>query len=187
MAKEKIKLRDYQIKIVEEALEIRKKYFDNNTLIQAPTGSGKTIIAIALMKNELENGGSVIFLAHRRELIFQCSDKLTSYGIDNGIIMGKETRSLMPNIQVASIQTLSRRMTNKRIEPPRATLIIIDEAHHAVAKTYRQIMDYYPDAWIVGLTATPIRGDGNGLGAPFTPRLKADMNSDDPDYIKKVS
>ena len=90
------------------------------------------------------------------------------YNIEHGVIQaGYMTRPDEP-VQVASVQTLwARAVRSNRIELPAADLLIIDESHHCPATTYRKIIDAYPDAILVGLTATPCRGDGRGLGGIF--------------------
>lgn len=109
----------------------------------------------------------VLVLAHTREIIKQTSAKLFEHGIPHGIIQaGFMVRPDEP-VQVASVQTLWSRMRTNRIELPPADLLIIDEAHHCPANTYRKIIDAYPNATLIGLTATPCRGDGRGLGGIF--------------------
>jgi DNA repair protein RadD len=158
-----IKLRDYQTQVVEEvesslAGEVEK------VLVVLATGSGKTIIAAEIIRRAVDRNERVIFLAHRRELVHQCSDKLDRFGIFHGIIMAGVKPSLVPDVQVGSIQTLSARLSRGTIQPPPTDLLIFDEGHHCNANTYQKIMERYPHAKVVGLTATPIRGDGRGLG-----------------------
>ena len=110
----------------------------------------------------------MLVLAHRREIITQTSDKLRANGIPHGIILtGVKSRPL-ELVQVASIQTLwSRAVQRKNMAMPQADLLVIDECHHCPAKMYRKIIDAYPNAILLGLTATPCRGDGRGLGGIF--------------------
>lgn len=131
-------------------------------LVVLPTGSGKTVVASRLVLDAVRAGERVLFLAHRRELINQAHAQLLRAGIDTdqiGVIMGNDTRS-SPNavVQVASIDSLRRR------DCPPADLVIVDEAHRALAGSYRRVIEMYPQAWHVGLTATPYRLDGQGLG-----------------------
>jgi superfamily II DNA or RNA helicase len=137
-------------------------------LLVAPTGSGKTVIASAIVHAGAAKGRRVLFLAHRRELVMQAHAKLWSYGIDAGVIQaGFEPRLEQP-VQVGSIQTLwARAFRGSRMDPPPADLVIVDEAHRARAHTYTKILANYPDAVVLGLTATPCRGDGRGLGNAF--------------------
>jgi DNA repair protein RadD len=110
----------------------------------------------------------VLVLAHTREIIKQSSAKLFAHGIEHGIIQaGYMTKPDEP-VQIASVQTLwTRAMRTKRMDLPPADLLIIDEAHHFPANIYRRIIDAYPQATLIGLTATPCRGDGRGLGGIF--------------------
>lgn len=132
-------------------------------LVNAPTGAGKTCIAAGIVQMAIAKGKHILFLAHRRELIEQCCDKLVQAGVLNfGVIMaGKRLNNAAAPVQVASIQTLIRR------ELPPANLIIIDEAHRANARSYLSILANYPRAVVIGLTATPERTDGKGLDDLF--------------------
>jgi DNA repair protein RadD len=101
-------------------------------------------------------------LAHRREIIAQTSKKLSNIAIPHGIIMAGTQSRPLENVQVAAIQTLHRRAIGAEImELPPADLLVIDEAHHCPATTYQEIIDAYPNAILLGLTATPCRGDGS--------------------------
>jgi superfamily II DNA or RNA helicase len=132
-------------------------------LFQLPTGGGKTVIAAEIIRRAVARNSVVHFYAHRTELIQQCSNKLLELGIDHGIIQGGHWRwrPSLP-VQVASVQTLINRT---QIYPP--NIIFVDECHRAVAKTYQDIIARYPRAVILGLTATPVRSDGRGLGGMF--------------------
>lgn len=160
-------LRPYQSDViakVDAAVDAGKR----RVLLTSPTGSGKTVIAASIVNSAVSDGRRVLFLAHRRELIAQAHRKLYDLGIDAGIILaGHPPRPLEP-IQIASVQTLwARAMRSRSIDLPPADLVVIDECHHARAKTYRRIVESYPDAVVLGLTATPVRGDGRGLGGSF--------------------
>ena len=110
----------------------------------------------------------MLVLAHRREIISQTSEKLRDLGIVHGIIQAGVPARPLEDVQVASIQTLHRRAIHaETMELPRADLLVIDEAHHCPADTYSKIIASYPDAILLGLTATPCRGDGRGLGGIF--------------------
>ena len=134
-------------------------------LLVAATGSGKTVVAASIIADAVAQGKRVLFLAHRRELIAQASAKLYAAVIDHGVILAGFPPRLK---QVASIATLhSRAVRTSTIDLPPADLIVVDEAHHARARTYRQLLESYPDAVIVGITATPCRSDWRGLGDTF--------------------
>jgi DNA repair protein RadD len=139
-----------------------------------PTGSGKTIIAATAAKAAIENRHRVLFLCHRRELISQASGKLHSLGVDHGIVLpGYPTRP-GERVQVASIPTLDARTVRSRVmELPGADLVIVDECHHARARSWHRLIEAYPQATIIGLTATPCRGDGKGLGNVFEELIEA--------------
>ncbi|MBW4565179.1 MAG: DEAD/DEAH box helicase [Mojavia pulchra JT2-VF2] len=150
-------LRDYQQDLVSQTFAawssgIRK------VLLQLSTGGGKTIIFAAVASKMTAQSEGVLVVAHRQELIIQAAEKLAAVTkLQPGIIKAgyKPTDSL---IQVASIQTLARRQIY-----PTAQLVIIDEAHHSSANSYRKLLNAYPNALILGLTATPRREDGYGL------------------------
>lgn len=123
------------------------------------------MIAAQIVKGAVDKFRQVIFLAHRRELVNQSSDKLIKFGVDHGILMRGEMPYGATDVQVVSIDTFrSRCITTNKLPLPRADVIIIDEAHRSLAPTYLKILDLYPEAVVLGLTATPIRSDGKGLG-----------------------
>jgi DNA repair protein RadD len=123
-------------------------------LLICPTGGGKTVIAAEMIRSAVARSKRVLFLAHRRELIDQCFDKLCRFGVNAGVLMGTDRRrdDYFP-VQVASVQTLARRLE----QLPPADVIFVDEAHHAISNSYRTIVDRYPHAIVIGLTATPWR------------------------------
>ena len=160
-------LRPYQADVIARvALEIAAGR--RRILLVAPTGAGKTIVAATLIAQDVAQGRRVLFLAHRRELVQQASAKLYAVGVDHGIVQaGFPTRPGV-KVQVASIPTLHRRAVRSTVmDLPPANLVVVDETHHVRARSYRQILDAYPEAIILGLTATPCRGDGRGLGNVF--------------------
>lgn len=155
-------LRPYQVEAVDGAraqLAAGKK----RCLIIMPTGGGKTVVASEIIHRAEQRGSRTLFLAHRRELIAQTSEKLTRFGVRHGIIMGSERRALQHLVQVASVQTLARHQDLLS----HVDLIFFDEAHHAAAGSYTKILEWYPKARVVGLTATPWRLDGRGLADVF--------------------
>jgi superfamily II DNA or RNA helicase len=159
-------LRPYQIEVAAE-FERLVTLDRHRVIVVAPTGSGKTVIACAIIAATPRR---VLVVSHRREIVKQTSDKLTAAGVPHGVIQAGEEKKLRPMaaVQVASIQTLhARAIRSSTMLMPLADLVIIDEAHHACAATYGRILEAYPDAIVLGLTATPCRGDGRGLGGIF--------------------
>jgi superfamily II DNA or RNA helicase len=128
-----------------------------------PTGGGKTIIFSAIAQSAAAKGNRVLILVHRRELIHQASSKLQWIGLKHGIIAAGMPATDAP-VQIASVQTLARRLARMDWQPG---LIIIDEAHHATAGQWARILDHWPDAYRLGVTATPCRLDGCGLSSAF--------------------
>lgn len=159
-----VALRPYQSQAVERLRE-QFRSGKRRLLLTVPTGGGKTIIATEIVKGAVEKGNSALFVCHRRELIYQASDKLSRLGIDHGLILAGEEPNPYARVQVASIQTLHAR--KKWLELPEAQVVILDEAHHALSRTWRELVEAYPSAAVIGLTATPVRGDGKGLGHIF--------------------
>ncbi len=132
-------------------------------LLTLPTGAGKTAIAATIASLALAQGKPVMFLVHRDELIWQTSRAFDSAGVAHGIIAAGVPTCPAELVQIASVLTLAQRLGSVR----KPALIFIDEAHHAVAGTWRRIIEVWPTAWIVGLTATPERLDGQGLTDVF--------------------
>jgi superfamily II DNA or RNA helicase len=163
--------RPYQTNVVAEFMRTTAEF--KRIIIVAPTGAGKTVIAAAIIMDYVNQYKQVLVLAHRREIIGQTSRKLRDLGIWHGVILAGESEMPMAPVQVASVQTLSSRAMRQgpngttRMELPPASLVVVDECHHATAPTWSGILDAYPDAIILGLTATPCRGDGHGLGSIF--------------------
>jgi superfamily II DNA or RNA helicase len=133
-----------------------------------PTGSGKTIVARALVEGAAAKHKRVLFLAPRRELIFQTCEKLEAVGVSYGVLMAGQVPRRWEPVQVACVSTLTTRcLRNHSMALPAADLVIVDEAHLSIAKQTRALLDAYPGAVKVGLTATPARTDGKGLGAMY--------------------
>jgi DNA repair protein RadD len=155
---EALSLRPYQFEAV-DALRAQIARGIKRIVLVAPTGSGKTVMASAMIHAANEKGKRCLFLAHRRELIDQTVSKLAAFRVHAGVIMASDRRrdDFLP-VQVASVQTLAR-----RDQKPHADLIIVDECHHATSESYRKVVDAYPDAVVIGLTATPWRSDKVGL------------------------
>ena len=133
-------------------------------LIVAPTGAGKTIIFSLIVLGHLAKGGRVLVVVHRRELIRQTLAKMIAAGVERvGVIAAGWPADPDAPVQVASIQTL---LARDAALPP-ATLVVFDECHHFVAEQWGTVGAHYASAKIVGVTATPERGDGTPLGDLF--------------------
>ena len=152
-------LRDYQHELACDVLSS----FENvarTVLMQLCTGGGKSAILSYLATHE---SGGIWVIAHRQELIRQLSETLDRFHIKHGIVKSGHPFNPKARVQVASIQTLVRR--HEGMSEP--TMIIVDECHHVTAATYRKVIDSYPRARILGVTATPLRLNGQGLGEVF--------------------
>jgi superfamily II DNA or RNA helicase len=157
-------LRPYQHDVIAR-IEAEVDGGRRRVLLVAPTGSGKTVVAAALVAKAVSRQQRILFLAHRRELIQQTSAKLHAVGVDHGIIQAGFPARPGEEVQIASISTLhARALRTNKMELPAADLVVVDEAHHCRARTYRRLIEAYPSAIILGMTATPCRGDGRGLG-----------------------
>jgi DNA repair protein RadD len=157
-------LRDYQNAIIDD-LDRAIAAGHRRILLVAPTGSGKTVIGAEIIRQACID---VLVLAHRREIVTQTHRKLLDNGVRAGIIQAGVDERPLERVQVASIATLwSRAFRSDAMRRPTARILIIDEAHRSPARTYRKIVEGYPDAILIGLTATPCRGDGRGLGGIY--------------------
>ena len=133
-----------------------------------PTGCGKTIV-FANIAAELSKRERVLILAHRDELIRQAADKLHKACGEQAAIEKAEETALgsFYNITCGSVQTLMRQSRLERFPRDYYSTIIVDEAHHALSASYKTILDYWQGAKVLGVTATPDRGDKRNLGEVF--------------------
>jgi DNA repair protein RadD len=159
-------LRDYQIRacvaLRDARARARAASKQPRVLLVSPTGSGKTEVIVDRARAGIEQGLRVGIFAHRRELITQPAARLKRAGIPYGVVMaGRHPTPLAP-VQLLSVQTVIARE-----DAPDLDVLIVDEAHHATAATYRSICDAYPQASIFGFTATPERADGAAMGDAF--------------------
>lgn len=129
-------------------------------LLTQPCGSGKGLLASYIVKSAASKGKRVIFMVDRRSLVDDMSDRIKRLDVEHGVIMSTDKRKApwMP-VQVASIDTITRRDS-----PPKADLLIVDEARFSISPKWRKVFALYPDAKILGLDATPARTSGEGLG-----------------------
>jgi superfamily II DNA or RNA helicase len=156
-----ITLRDYQeilVDSVRDSFRTGKKA----PLVVSPTGSGKTVMFAYISDRTSARQKKVLILVHRQELVDQTCKTLRAFGVDHGIIAAGRTPERWRMVQVASVQTLVRRLDFFRPD-----LIIIDEAHHGTAGSWRKVIDANPQARVLGVTATPERLDGRGLSEVF--------------------
>lgn len=161
-----MELRPYQAEA--KAAIYREWENKDKTLLVLPTGCGKTIVFAIIAKERAQNG-RVLILAHREELLSQASDKIkANFGIDCAVEKADQTsiESDAPII-VGSVQTLMTEKRLSRFTHDYFKTVIIDEAHHALAKGYQNILTYFDDAKVLGVTATPDRGDMKELGETF--------------------
>jgi len=155
-----ITLRDYQEEIIEKA----RSAFRNGKkapILVLPTGAGKTICFSYMAKEAVKRGKKVMILVHRQELVYQTAEKLDFFGLEYGII-SPEFPHNDSHVQIAMVQTLAKRLD--KTEKP--DLLIIDECHHSTSITYKTII-LWANCLVLGVTATPCRLDGNGLGSIF--------------------
>ncbi len=163
-----MKLRPYQ-------QEARKSVWEEwnkgraKTLLVLPTGCGKTIVFAAVTEDSVRKGERVLILAHRGELLEQAADKIMkTTGL--GCSVEKAEQSCIGQwfrVTVGSVQTLMRAKRLEQFSPDYFDTIIIDEAHHAISDSYQIILNYFNNAKVLGVTATPDRGDQQNLGKVF--------------------
>lgn len=158
-----------------------------SVMLQMPTGTGKTRLFVSIVK-DLQNWGkqnnknvNVLLLAHRKELIQQIAQNVNiKYNLSHGIIAAQSPEQREYDIQIGSVPTLTRRLegwSDKDFD-----VIIIDEAHHVKADSYKRILQEYPNAKILGVTATPYRLNGAGFRQEFEQLIVSDPVSE---FIKK--
>jgi DNA repair protein RadD len=159
-----VSLRPFQAHAV---AEIRGAYMAGyrRVLFVLPTGGGKTYTFVHIAEQAAVRGNRVCILVHRQELVDQSSRSLHAIGCQHGVIASGYRQDLRHTVQVASVQTLARRLYT--IPPDFFQLLIVDEAHHAVAGTWAKVLAAMPRAHVLGVTATPERLDGRGLREQF--------------------
>ena len=155
-----VELRPYQLQLVDD---IRNAFRQCRRVIAvASTGAGKTVVFAYIAASAAKKGRRIVIVAHREEIVFQISNALDRLGVRNGMI--KPGRTMTDDkVQVGMIQTLARRID--RIQEP--DLIVIDECHHSPAGQWKIVTDRWSRALHLGVTATPTRTDGRGLGECF--------------------
>lgn len=163
-----MELRPYQKEAKEAVFE---QWGDGirRTLLVLPTGCGKTIVFAKITEDCVRNGDRVLILAHRGELLEQAADKIAK-ATGLGCATEKAEQSCLGSwyrITVGSVQSLMRETRLKRFPEDYFNTIIIDEAHHCISDSYQRVLKHFPDAKILGVTATPDRGDMKNLGQVF--------------------
>lgn len=153
---------------VERIVEAQKRF--RRILVASPTGSGKTLVAMELLWRARERGMTAMFMAPRRELLRQTARKLDTwaFGEYNMIVSNSRGQNLYAPLQVASVDTLvSRVIKRQRLVLPPIHYVIVDEVHLYITALRTQLMEMFPDAIIIGLTATPGRHDGRAMNIGF--------------------
>ena len=178
-------LRPYQSENKNRIYESWKKH--NVVMLQMPTGTGKTRLFVSLLRDihryaaEIKTQIRVLILVHRIELIDQISYELgVRYGLAHGIIHSQDRERPMFPFQIASVQTLNRRLD--RWSERTFDFIIVDEAHHVLAESYKKIINTYPNAKVLGVTATPYRLSGAGFRPEFDVLIESESIRE---FIKK--
>lgn len=163
-----MQLRPYQeearAKVQQEWKEGRKR-----TLLVLPTGCGKTIVFSKIIEDRVKMGERVLVLAHRSELLEQASDKLmTATGLGTALEKAENTSiGSWFRVVVGSVQTMQREKRLSQFPSNHFDTIVIDEAHHAISDGYQRVLEHFKDANVLGVTATPDRGDMRNLGSYF--------------------
>ena len=154
-------LRPYQTQLV---TEIRGQYQLGHKAVLAvlPTGGGKTVCFAHIAQAASIKGNRVLVLVHRAELLDQASRAMP---VPHGIIAANRAMDLSHTVQVASVQTVARRL--HLLPRDFFQLLVVDEAHHTTANQWAKVIEHFSQAKLLGVTATPIRGDGRGLGEHY--------------------
>jgi superfamily II DNA or RNA helicase len=163
-----MELRDYQ-QDAREAIQNEWKKGTKKTLLVLPTGCGKTIVFSKVIEDRVKKGERVLVLAHRGELLEQAADKLEkSTGLKCATEKAEQTSiGSWYRVVVGSVQTMMREKHLEQFEKEFFDTIIIDEAHHCISDGYQRVLNYFDSANVLGVTATPDRGDMRNLGSYF--------------------
>lgn len=163
-----IQLRPYQ-QASENAVFEKWSEGTKRTLLVLPTGTGKTIVFAAITERCVRNGERILILAHRGELLDQAADKIKkSTGLGCAVEKAEQScRGSFYRIVVGSVQTLMREKRLAGFPRDYFQTIVIDEAHHCISDSYQKVLQYFSDAKVLGVTATPDRGDMRDLGTYF--------------------
>ena len=157
-------LRPYQQQLITD-IRLQYQLGHRSVLAVLATGGGKTVCFSYIAQAAARKGNRVCILVHRAELLDQASRSLAGMDVQHGIIAAKRGMDLSHAVQVASVQTVARRL--HLLPRDFFQLIVIDEAHHTSAGTWARVIAHFSQAKLLGVTATPIRGDGRGLGGHY--------------------
>lgn len=163
-----MELRPYQ-KEAKDAVFEQWENGTRKTLVVLPTGCGKTIVFAKITEDCVSHGDRVLILAHRGELLDQAADKIAK-ATGLGCATEKAEQSCLGSwfrITVGSVQSMMRETRLSRFPEDYFNTIIIDEAHHCISESYQRVLKHFPDAKVLGVTATPDRGDMKNLGQVF--------------------
>lgn len=163
-----MELRPYQKQAMQNVLAEWDKGV-NKTLLVLPTGCGKTIVFSKIVEEIVRQGKRVLILAHRGELLEQAADKLLkTTGIGSALEKAESTaKNSWFRVTVGSVQTLQRDKRLNDFPNDYYDVVVIDEAHHAVSRGYTNILDYFNESKVLGVTATADRSDKKNLGTIF--------------------
>ena len=154
-------LRLYQRKAKKEIFEAWDEV--DSVMFQMPTGTGKTRLFTSIIRDindyskQRKEAVKILIIAHRTELIDQIDKSLDKYNVAHNVIVGGKSKNYKKPVNVASIQTITNKSNLEKATKLNVQFVIIDEAHHALAKTYKKLWQMYPDARFLGVTATPWR------------------------------
>lgn len=158
-----VELRPYQRDLVNNIRDALRR--TKHVLAQLPTGGGKTALASDMVGTALGRGRRVLFIVHRKELVEQTSKTFARYDIGHSFIANGREYDPDALIQICSIDTLKSRMAKGLVLNP--DLVVWDECHHIAAAGWTKTFQAFPNAYHVGLSATPVRTDGSGLDSHF--------------------
>lgn len=163
-----MQLRPYQGEAKDKVL-LEWEAGHKRTLLVLPTGTGKTIVFSKIIEERVRQGDRILVLAHRGELLDQAADKLEkATGLKTAKEKAEETSiGSWSRVVVGSVQSMMQEKRLSRFKPDHFDTIIIDEAHHAISNSYQFVLKHFENANVLGVTATPDRGDMKNLGVYF--------------------
>ena len=157
-----MKLRDYQATAISDIQNAMRTH--RRVLFVLPTGGGKTAIMSVIAQRAAAKGKRILILVHRIELLRQTVEALRRVGVQAGIINPNYSANYLLPVQVGMVQTVVKRLFYFK---QGFDMVLTDEAHHAPAGNYTKVLAAFPKAFSLGVTATPVRGDGKGLASEY--------------------